>query len=218
MLRAILGRVGLYLLFTGLFIPAATAGCKEMAAPEVDWSGCNKQLLQLDGSDLTGANLEGAFLSGTGLVSARLANANLQRSELVRTSLKQADLSGANLERANLRNAKNFVDLFRQARGNDAPPRLVLNKVGMAKRPEIKVEDFAKALDLQPVATIPFDAQLFGTAANNGQMIAETNAKSPVVGAFDSVARIVTGRAEQKRPKRSGLAPLFSRMRGRKPA
>lgn len=119
---------------------------------------------------------------------------------------------------ANLRNAKNFVDLFRQARGNDAPPRLVLNKVGMAKRPEIKVEDFAKALDLQPVATIPFDAQLFGTAANNGQMIAETNAKSPVVGAFDSVARIVTGRAEQKRPKRSGLAPLFSRMRGRKPA
>ncbi|HMN87878.1 MAG TPA: AAA family ATPase [Bauldia sp.] len=119
---------------------------------------------------------------------------------------------------ANLRNAKNFVDLFRQARGNDAPPRLVLNKVGMAKRPEIKVEDFAKALDLQPVATIPFDAQLFGTDANNGQMIAETNAKSPVVGAFDSVARIVTGRAEQKRPKRSGLAPLFSRMRGRKPA
>jgi len=119
---------------------------------------------------------------------------------------------------ANLRNAKNFVDLFRQARGNDEPPRLVVNKVGMAKRPEIKVEDFAKALDLAPIAVIPFDAQLFGTAANNGQMIAETNARSPVVGAFDLVARAVTGRAEQKRQKRSGLAPLFSRMRGRKSA
>ena len=65
---------------------------------------------------------------------------------------------------------------------NDAPPRLVINKSGIAKRPEIKLDDFAAALDLTPMAVIPFDAQLFGTAANNGQMIAETDAKSPIVG------------------------------------
>src|SRR5205814_5625134 len=35
---------------------------------------------------------------------------------------------------ANLRNAKNLVDLLRQARKNDAPPRLVVNKTGIAKR------------------------------------------------------------------------------------
>ena len=49
---------------------------------------------------------------------------------------------------ANLRNAKNLVDLLRQSRKNDSPPRLVINKSGLAKRPEIKMDDFAKALDI----------------------------------------------------------------------
>ncbi len=47
----------------------------------------------------------------------------------------------------------------------------------MPKRPEIKPADFAKALEDQPVAVIPFEPQLFGTAANNGQMIAEVSAE-----------------------------------------
>jgi pilus assembly protein CpaE len=119
---------------------------------------------------------------------------------------------------ANLRNAKNMVDLLRQQRGNDGPPHLVVNRVGIAKRPEIKPDDFAKALNLTPLAVIPFDAQLFGTAANNGQMIAETSPKSPVVESFDLIARVVTGRAEVKRQKKSGLSPLFSRFRGKKSA
>ena len=86
----------------------------------------------------------------------------------------------------------------------------------MAKRPEIKVDDFASALNLTPIATIPFEAQLFGTAANNGQMIAEADPKTPIAEAFDQIARIVTGRAEARRPKRTGLAPLFARFRGTK--
>src|SRR6185312_11376016 len=49
---------------------------------------------------------------------------------------------------ANLRNAKNFVDLLRQGRRNDSPPRLIINKVGLPKRPEIKADDFAAALNL----------------------------------------------------------------------
>jgi uncharacterized protein YjbI with pentapeptide repeats len=98
--RASAARIGLSLLFSGLLAASAHAGCKSPAEPNVDWSGCNKQLLQLDGIDLTSANLEGTFLSGTGFSSAKLVNANLQRSELVRTSFKQADLSGANLEKS----------------------------------------------------------------------------------------------------------------------
>jgi len=73
-------------------------------------------------------------------------------------------------------------------------------------------------VNLKPIAVIPFDAHLFGTAANNGQMIAETDPKSPVAEAFDMVARVVTGRAETRRPKRSGLAGLFSRSRDKKRA
>ncbi len=119
---------------------------------------------------------------------------------------------------ANLRNAKNLVDLMRQMRPTDALPRLIINKSGLAKRPEIKVEDFAAALELTPTAIIPFDAQLFGNAANNGQMIAEADPKSPVVATFELVARTVTGRAEARRGKQSPLAPLLARLRGKKSA
>jgi pilus assembly protein CpaE len=119
---------------------------------------------------------------------------------------------------ANLRNAKNMVDLLRQARKHDSPPRLVINKSGIAKRPEIKADDFAAALNLTPLTVIPFDAQLFGTAANNGQMIAETDAKSPIAASFDLIARVVTGRTEAKRAKKSGLAPLLALLRGKKSA
>jgi len=119
---------------------------------------------------------------------------------------------------ANLRNAKNLVDLLKQARKHDHPPRLVINKNGVAKRPEIKPADFGSALNLDPIAIIPFDAQLFGNAANNGQMIAETDAKSPISDSFDLIARIVTGRAEVKKAKKTGLAPLLSRLRSKKSA
>ena len=77
---------------------------------------------------------------------------------------------------ANLRNAKNLIDLVRGARPNDERPHYCLNYVGVPKRPEIKAADFAKALESEPAAVIGFEPQLFGTAANNGQMIAEVAA------------------------------------------
>ena len=103
--------------------------------------------------------------------------------------------------------------LLRQHRANDIPARLVINKSGIAKRPEIKLDDFSAALNLKPLAVIPFEAQLFGTAANNGQMIAETDPKSPIAAAFELIARTVTGRADAKRQKPSMLSSLFKRAR-----
>jgi pilus assembly protein CpaE len=114
---------------------------------------------------------------------------------------------------ANLRNAKNLVDLLRQSRKHDAPPRLVINKSGISKRPEIKVADFSAALNLTPTAIIPFDAQLFGTAANNGQMIAEADPKSPIAEQFGQIAQIVTGRGEIKKQKRNSFGPMLAKLR-----
>jgi len=118
---------------------------------------------------------------------------------------------------ANLRNAKSIVDFLRQARPNDTPPKLVLNQVGVPKRPEIKPEDFAAALQLTPIATIPFDPLLFGTASNNGQMIAEASAKTTVSDVFTDVAQIVSGRKELKKARRRGLdfGPLFDRLKAK---
>jgi pilus assembly protein CpaE len=106
---------------------------------------------------------------------------------------------------ANLRNAKSLVDLLKAARPNDTPPKLVLNQVGVPKRPEIKPDDFAAALQLSPIAVIPFDPLLFGTAANNGQMIAEASAKTPISDVFTDVAQVVSGRKELKKARKRGL-------------
>ncbi|HVV92887.1 MAG TPA: CtpF protein [Hyphomicrobiales bacterium] len=113
---------------------------------------------------------------------------------------------------ASLRNAKNLMDLLKAQRPNDAMPRLILNQVGLPKRPEIKPADFASALDVEPIAVIPFDAALFGTAANNGQMILETQSSHKINDSFLEVARIVTGKSETKNARRGLLTPILARL------
>ncbi|WP_430826464.1 AAA family ATPase [Brevundimonas diminuta] len=103
---------------------------------------------------------------------------------------------------ASLRNAKNMIDLIKQGRPNDAPPRLVLNQVGMPGRPEIPAKDFGAALGVHPSLTIPFDAKVFGAAANNGQMIVESAAKTKTSEAFETLAQIVTRRELPAAPAR----------------
>jgi pilus assembly protein CpaE len=116
---------------------------------------------------------------------------------------------------ANLRNAKNLVDLLRASRPNDHRPFYCLNQVGVPKRPEIKPADFAKALEDEPVAVIPFEPQMFGTAANNGQMIAEISAGHRTAETFRQLAQILTGRAEVKRQRRTLFTPLLDKLRQR---
>jgi len=109
---------------------------------------------------------------------------------------------------ANLRNAKNMVDLLKTSRPNDHRPFYCLNQIGVPKRPEIAPGDFAKALEDQPAAVIPFEPQLFGTAANNGQMIAEVSASHKTAEMFRTLGQVLTGRAEVKRA-RGGLSLPF---------
>lgn len=96
---------------------------------------------------------------------------------------------------ASLRNGKNMIDQLKAKRPNDHPPRLVLNMSGVPKRPEIPVKDFAAAIGVEPDVILPFDPELFGTAANNGQMISETDPASKSAQAIDHLASTLTGRA-----------------------
>jgi len=113
---------------------------------------------------------------------------------------------------ANLRNAKNMLDLLRGGRPNDHRPHYCLNQVGIPKRPEIKPADFAKALDAEPAAVIAFEPQVFGTAANNGQMIAEVAAGHRAAEMFRQLAQLLTGRTEAKRPRNALLSPLIEKL------
>lgn len=119
---------------------------------------------------------------------------------------------------ANLRNAKNIVDSLKAARPNDSAPKFVLNQVGMPKRPEIRSDEFSRALDVEPLAEIPFDSALFGAAANGGQMISELDPKNPISQHFDTIAQVMTGRNEVRRARKSALGPLLQRFRGKKSA
>ncbi len=116
---------------------------------------------------------------------------------------------------ANLRNAKTIIDVMRTARPNDAKPGIILNMVGIPKRPEIGVPEFAKALDCDVIASLAFDPNLFGTAANNGQMLVEVQAKAKQVLLLNEVARRIMGRAEAKVSKKSFLEPLLSKLKGK---
>jgi pilus assembly protein CpaE len=108
-----------------------------------------------------------------------------------------------------------MMDLLRAQRPNDAHPRYCLNQVGVPKRPEIKPGDFAKALEAEPAAIIPFEPQMFGTAANNGQMIAEVAAGHRAAETFRQLAQAMTGRAELKRARNSLLSPLLDKLKRR---
>ncbi|MCB1382847.1 MAG: CpaE family protein [Notoacmeibacter sp.] len=113
---------------------------------------------------------------------------------------------------SNLRNTKNIVDTLKRLRPNDRPPHLVLNQVGMPKRPEIDPADFADPLDLTPVAVIPFDPQLFGNASNNGRMLGEMDANHAVSHTINELAHILTGRMEVKEKKTKGLGSILGKL------
>jgi pilus assembly protein CpaE len=131
-----------------------------------------------------------------------------QWSAWTRRALVGADdiLVVAEPDLANLRNTRNLMNMLRASRPNDRAPLYCLNQVGTPRRPEINPREFAKTVESAPVATIPFDSRMFGTAANNGQMIAEISANHRTTEMFSQIARRLTGRGETKKRRRSLLS------------
>lgn len=139
-------------------------------------------------------------------------------SKWARQLLLEADeiIITATPDLASLRNAKNLVDLLKEHRNNDRPPQLVLNQVGVPKRPEIPVKEFTDALSIPVNCVIDFDTETFGTAANNGQMIAEVSEKAKSAEQFRDLALKITHKAQTKQETRSVLAPLLEKIKRKK--
>jgi pilus assembly protein CpaE len=137
-----------------------------------------------------------------------------QWSGWTRQALISADdiLVVASPDLANLRNTKNLIDLLKASRPNDRAPIYCLNQVGVPKRPEIKAAEFSKAIETEPAAIIPFEPQLFGLAANNGQMIEEIAANHKTAEIFLGLAQRLTGRTQAKRSRASLLSPLIGKL------
>ncbi len=110
---------------------------------------------------------------------------------------------------ANLRNAKNLADALKTLRPSENAASIVINKQGLPRRPEIGAAEFASSVECRLLGQIGFDAALFGTAANNGQMIAEVSANNKVNEVFSSIGMQVTGRqASHSASKASSLLKL----------
>jgi pilus assembly protein CpaE len=112
-----------------------------------------------------------------------------------------------------LRNAKNIFELVRSARPNDAPPRVVINQVGVPKRPEIPAKDFAETMGVEPSSVIAFDPASFGQAANNGQMVIELAPKAPVAESLRGLCRTLTGRAAPAVEKNVSILSRFLKVK-----
>jgi pilus assembly protein CpaE len=108
---------------------------------------------------------------------------------------------------ANLRNAKNLSDTIKALRPTESEPLLVINKIGVPRRPEIAPAEFATSVECKLLGQIPFDAATFGTAANNGQMLAEVSANNRTNEVYRMIGMHVTGRNTPERA--SGKATSF---------
>ncbi len=115
-------------------------------------------------------------------------------------------------ELPSLRNAKNLVDMLKAGRPHDRQPRLILNQVGIPKRPEIPAADFGKALGLLPSAIIPHDPQSFGLAQGNGQMVFEVAPKSKSAEIMFDLAESIAGTQKPAKTSRFALPGLLQRL------
>jgi pilus assembly protein CpaE len=107
-------------------------------------------------------------------------------------------------ELPSLRNAKSLIEHLKQIRHNDRQPRLIINQVGIPKRPEIKPSEFAQALGIEPMAVIPHDPQSFGTAQGNGKMLVEVAPKAKASEIMTQIAAELTGTKGLQDVKQAG--------------
>jgi pilus assembly protein CpaE len=115
-------------------------------------------------------------------------------------------------ELASLRNTKNLIDFLKASKPNDRPPRLIINQVGVAKRPEIPAADFAKAVGVEPSLVIPHDPQSFGTAQSNGRMLLEVAPKAKSAEMLTSFAALLTGIEKAAKPQSSGVSSFLQKL------
>lgn len=80
--------------------PAVAADCDGAARPGVDWSGCRKRNLIMDGSKLERAAMAEADFTSTDLRNSNLVRADFSKATLVRSMLDGSVAPDASFEKA----------------------------------------------------------------------------------------------------------------------
>ena len=90
----------------------------------------------------------------------------------------------------------------------------------MPKRPEIAEKDIVEIVGADVEMSIAYDATLFGSASNNGQMLNEINPKHETVGTLTDLNDILvrkSGALKKRRGAAKGMnvKDIFSGLRGK---
>jgi pilus assembly protein CpaE len=113
---------------------------------------------------------------------------------------------------ASLRNAKSLTDVLNAKRKNDAPVRVVLNRVGEHAKTEIPAKDFASTLGSPLTVIVPHDPAIFGQAANTGHMVGEAPRSKGVIEPLNTLATVVSGRQGAEKRVAAKKTSLLERM------
>ena len=118
---------------------------------------------------------------------------------------------------ASLRDAKSLIDVLAPRRAGAAPLRLVLNKVDPSRKTQLAAKDFEETIKLVPSLLIPSEPQVFGEAANNGQMVGEAAKTHKVNQVLNQLVESLAGKAPSSRKgvAKPGLLGQFARLLGR---
>ena len=79
---------------------AAEAKCQDAPGPGIDWAGCSKARLMLNGEDLSGTNFQRSLLTLSDFGGSKMIGANLSETEISRTRFEKANLSKADFTKA----------------------------------------------------------------------------------------------------------------------
>lgn len=98
----------------------------------------------------------------------------------------------------NLRDGKNLVEFLSPHRGAEAPIHLVLNRVGQAKKGELKPKEFRDVLAISPAVSIPYDSETCTAAMNNGEMLRSTSSRAKITTSIEELAKMVSGKKDEE--------------------
>lgn len=136
-------------------------------------------------------------------------------SSATRTALRQAEsvVLVSTPDLACLRNLKSVYDWVVAERPHDAKPKIVMNQVGAAKRPEISQREFQEIIGATVDVAISYEPAAFGAAQNDGRLLSQVSGGQKPAAKIAELARTITGRLAKPAAKPAG-GSVFSSMFG----
>lgn len=112
-----------------------------------------------------------------------------------------------------LRNTQNILEILKKSQAGEKPVHLVANMVGRSKGSELSVKDFESAVGQELTASFADEPDLFGTAENNGQPVAEGTGRNKARAGFDALAAKLGGEKKADGQQKKGALDWLKGLR-----